>query len=156
MWVIIIALLLIGLILLIVEVIFIPGVTVVGVLGAVISIIGIVAGYNRFGDVVGFYILLSTISLTGIALFFSFRSNAWKKFSLNSTNDGKVNEGMTLTLTVGDTGITTSTLRPSGKADFNNTIVEVRTRGNYLEQQTAVKIVQIDAQQILVESINPL
>jgi membrane-bound ClpP family serine protease len=154
MWIVIISLLLIGLILLIVEVVFIPGTTVVGLLGVAFSIIGVVAGYNQFGQTVGFYLLMSTLVITAIALFFSFRSGMWQMFSLQSTITSKVNEGKHASLTVGDTGITTSTLKPSGKAEFKNEVFEVRSTGNYVEPQTKVKIVSIDIQQIIVEPTN--
>jgi membrane-bound ClpP family serine protease len=154
MWIVIISLLLIGLILLIVEVVFIPGTTVVGILGVAFSIIGVVAGYKHFGDTTGFYILLSTLAVTGVSLFFSFRSGMWDKFSLHSAITSKVNEGKTASLSVGDTGITMSTLKPSGKAEFKDNIFEVRTTGNYVEPQTKIRIISINIQQIIVEPTN--
>src|SRR5687768_11921605 len=94
MWIIIIALLTIGIGLIIVELVFIPGTTVVGLLGLIFSIVGIVISYNYFGNDVGFYILIGTLVTTLIALFYSFRSGAWTRFSLKSSMDSKVNEGM--------------------------------------------------------------
>lgn len=154
MWVIIISLLLIGLILLIVEVVFIPGTTIVGLLGVVFSIIGVTAGYYEFGSTIGFYILLSTAFITAIALFFSFKAGVWRKMALKSAITSKVNEGSTSILSVGDVGITTSVLRPSGKAEFHDNVFEVRTQGTYIEPQTKIKIIQIDVQTIVVEPIN--
>lgn len=154
MWIVIISLLLIGLILLIVEVVFIPGTTVVGILGVGFSIVGIMAGYNQFGEGTGFYILMSTLVITAVALFFSFRSNMWNKFSLQSTITSKFNEGKNSVLSIGDIGITTSTLKPSGKAEFKDELFEVRTTGNYLDPQTKVRIVSVNIQQIIVEPTN--
>jgi membrane-bound ClpP family serine protease len=99
--------------------------------------------------------MLGTLISTAIALFFSFRSGAWRKFSLKDAITSKVNEGMTASLAIGEEGITISSLRPSGKAQFNNAIFEVRTRGLYLEPKTKVKIISIDLHQILVEPVNP-
>lgn len=153
MWIIIISLLLIGLALLVVEIIFIPGATVVGLLGVAFSIAGVVVGYREFGNETGFYILMTTLVVTGAALYYSFRSGAWRKFSLRSSIDSKVNEGLTESLAIGDIGITVSSLRPSGKANFHDKVFEVRTQGNYVEPGTKVKIIQIQSQQILVEPL---
>jgi membrane-bound ClpP family serine protease len=151
MWIIILSLLLIGLTLIIVELVFIPGTTVVGLLGLVFAIVGIIISYSHFGNDTGLYILLSTSAATLLALIYSFRSGAWSKFSLKSSSDSKVNEGMTASLQIGDEGVTVSTLRPIGKAEFNNKTFEVKTSGNYIERGEKVRITRIEAHQIVVE-----
>jgi len=154
MWIIILSLLLIGLALIIVEVVFIPGTTVVGLLGLIFAIAGVVISYNHFGSTIGFYILIGTAVTTLVSLFYSFRSGAWSRFSLKTSIDSKVNEGMNKVLNKGDEGITLSTLRPIGKAEFKHGIFEVKTFGNYLEQGQKVRIIQVDASQIIVEPLN--
>jgi len=154
MWIIIIALLLIGIALLIAELIFIPGTTVVGLLGLIFSIVGIVISYRHFGSTIGFYVLMSTLAATVVAVFYSFRTGAWTRFSLKSSIDSRVNEGIMSTVQVGDEGVTLSTLRPMGKAVFNDKTFEVKTSGNYINQGERVKIVQIEAHQITVEVVN--
>ena len=154
MWIIILSLLLIGLALIIVELIFIPGTTVVGLLGLIFAITGIVISYSHFGNDIGFYILLGTIAATAAAIVYSFRSGAWSRFSLKSSIDGKVNEGMMQNFQIGDEGVTISTLRPFGKATFKDKTMEVKTSGDYVEQGQKVKIIHMDLNQITVQPIN--
>ena len=154
MWIIIISLLTIGLGLIIIELVFIPGTTVVGLLGLIFSIVGIVISYRHFGNDIGFYILLGTLVTTLGGLFYSFRSGAWTRFSLKSSIDSKVNEGMFKILNVGDEGTTRSSLRPMGTAEFANQNYEVRSTGSFLDSGTRVKIIQIQSNQIIVEPIN--
>jgi membrane-bound ClpP family serine protease len=154
MWIIILALLVIGLGLVIVELVFIPGTTVVGLLGLIFTGTAVIISYNHFGSDVGFFVLMGTLVATLVALFYSFRTGAWTKFSLKSSNDGKVNEGLLSDLHIGDEGVTVSTLRPIGKAEFRNRIFEVKTLGSYIEQGQPVKITQIYSNQIVVEPIN--
>jgi membrane-bound ClpP family serine protease len=154
MWTIVISLLLIGLALLVVEVIFIPGTTVVGILGVIFSITGVIISYRHFGDHTGFYVLLSTLVATGGALFYSFKSGTWERFSLKQSSEGKVNEGMTANLAVGDEGLSISALRPVGKAEFKNEIFEVKTLGEYVEPQKRVRIIEVSIQHVVVEPIN--
>lgn len=154
MWIIITALLLIGMALIIVELIFIPGTTVVGLLGLIFTIVGVVISYQHFGSTVGFYILVASATGTLVALFYSFRTGAWTRFSLKTSMDSKVNEGLMATVQVGDEGKTISTLRPIGKAEFDGKTFEVKTSGNYIAEGEKVKIVSIEAHQIVVETIN--
>jgi len=153
MWIIIIALLAIGLSLIVVELVFIPGTTVVGLLGLIFTVVGIVISYRHFGSDVGLYILLGTSAVGAATFFLSFRSGAWARFSHTSSSDSKVNEGMLTLLNVGDEGTTRSDLRPVGTAEFGDKNFEVRTTGSFLQVGTRVKIVQIQSNQIIVEPL---
>jgi membrane-bound ClpP family serine protease len=148
------ALILAGLALLIVEVVFIPGTTVVGLLGVVFMVVGVIFSYSHFGSEVGFYILLSTLGTVAVALYWSFRKGAWKKFSLNSSIDSKFNEGLATELTRGTEGVTVSVLRPIGTAEFNGKIMEVKTNGDYVAAGTKVRIVHVQLNDIIVEPVN--
>jgi membrane-bound ClpP family serine protease len=154
MWIIILSLLLIGLALIVIELVFIPGTTVVGLLGLIFAGAGVVIGYQHFGSDTGFYILIGTSVATLAALFYSFRSGAWSRFSNKSSMDGKVNEGITGGLSIGDEGITVSTLRPIGKAEFHSKTFEVKTLGQYVEAGKAIRIIQIHLNDIVVEPFN--
>ena len=154
MWIIILSLLLIGLALIIVELVFIPGTTVVGVLGLVFAIVGIVISYSHFGNDIGFYILVGSVITTAGAIFYAFRAGAWKKFAHKSSIDSRVNEGMMSSVGIGDEGVTLSNLRPMGKAEFHNQTFEVKTTGNYIARGEKVKITHIESHQIVVEPIN--
>lgn len=153
MWLIIAALILAGIVLIIVEVVFIPGTTVVGLLGAAFVIAGVVFTYREFGNEAGFYVLLGTGVATGVALYLSFRKGAWNKVSNKSVIDSKVNEGIAAHLTEGEEGITVSALRPIGTADFHGKIFEVKSTGEYVPNAIKVRIVKIRVNDILVEPV---
>jgi membrane-bound ClpP family serine protease len=153
MWIIILSLLIIGLALIVVELVFVPGTTVVGLLGLIFAIVGIVISYRHFGSEIGFYILLTALVTSVGALFYSFRSGSWSKFSLTSSIQSKVNEGIMAAVSVGDEGITISTLRPMGKAEFNKKTFEVRAGSNYVERGQKVRITEIESHQIIVEPL---
>lgn len=153
MWLIIAALILAGIVLIIVEIIFIPGTTVVGLLGAAFAIAGVVFAYREFGDETGFYVLLGTGVATAAALYLSFRKGAWNKVSNKSVIDSRVNEGITAHLKEGEEGITVSALRPIGRADFQGKIFEVKSTGEYVPNAIKVRIVKIRVNDILVEPV---
>src|SRR5688572_78651 len=153
MWLVISALILAGLLLIIVEIVFIPGTTVVGFLGLVFTIVGIVFSYTQFGNEVGFYVLLGTTLVSAGTLYLSFRKGAWKKFSHQSAIDSKVNEGMADHLAAGEEGVSISVLRPMGSAEFNGRIFEVKTNGEFVANGIKIRIVKIRSNDILVEPI---
>jgi len=155
-WIIIISMMLIGLALVILELIFIPGTTVVGLLGLVFSIIGIVVTYNHFGGNAALYLLLAMLAVSLATLVFSFRTAAWGKFSLKSSIDSRVNEGLLQAVSIGDEGVTLSSLRPIGKAEFNHKTYEVKTSGGYVNTGEKVKIIRIESHQIVVEPLRQL
>lgn len=153
MWLIIAALILAGILLIIAEVVFIPGTTVVGLLGAIFMIAGVIFSYKQYGNDIGFYVLLGTGLATGVALYLSFRNGAWNKLANKSAIKSKFNEGLTAQLTEGEEGVTVSALRPIGTADFQGKIFEVKTGGEYVANAIRIRIVKIRSNDILVEPI---
>lgn len=156
MWILIVALLLIGLALVVVEVVFVPGTTLVGIMGVIFLGAAIMSTYRNYGTDVGFYMLLGTATATAVALFFSFRSQAWSKFANKSAIDSKVNEGLTSSLALGDEGVAVSTLKPMGKVRFNSGEYEVKSLGDYVDVGTKVRIVHIQENQIIVKPLTNL
>jgi len=152
-WISVVAILLLGIGLIIVELIFIPGTTVVGVLGLGFCVGGIVMSFSYFGSAVGFIVLILTGVISVTALVISLRSGVWKKFSNESSIQSKFNEGTNELVKIGDEGLTLSTLKPYGKVEFNDKEFEVKTNGNYLERGVKVKIIHKDGNQIIVEPL---
>ena len=103
-WITVVLLIGIGLLLVVVELVFVPGTTVVGILGFILAAIGIWIGYAALGTTIGHIILAASV-LTGITAFvYSFRSDSWSKFALKDRNRSFVNEDSPHMLKVGDEG----------------------------------------------------
>lgn len=153
-WITILVLILTGVAFIIVEIIFIPGTTVVGILGFVIGGYGIYLSYDKFGTDIGHIVLVCSTIVTLVVTFVSFKSEAWKRFANNKAIASKVNEGYADLLNEGDQGETVSSLKPIGKAVFNEKEYEVASLGNFVEEKTAIKIIKIETNKIIVEPIN--
>lgn len=152
-WITVLSLISFGLILLVVEVIFIPGTTVVGIAGLVFMIIGVALSFTYFGDRIGWATVAGTTMATGLLIYYSLRSGFWKRFALKTSMEGRVNQHLTSEISVGQTGQTVSALRPSGKAEIGNKVLEVRTLGDYVEPNTRIRVIKMDLNQIVVEPI---
>jgi membrane-bound ClpP family serine protease len=153
-WVTVISLVVFGLALIVAEIIFVPGTTLVGVLGFGFLIVGVGLSFRFFGNETGWITVGVASVASGVILYYSFSANVWGKFSLKTHSEGKVNEGELDELKVGAEGQTISALRPIGKAELNNKTFEVKTLGEYLETGKRIRVIKILSNQIFVEPIN--
>ena len=153
-WITVISLILFGLFLIIAEIIFVPGTTLVGILGFIFLLLGVGLSFNYFGSETGWTTVGVSAVASGLILYYSFKANIWGRFSLKSSIESKVNEGEVDSLTVGTEGLTVSALRPVGKATLGEKMYEVKTLGEYLDSGSRVRVIKIIMNQIIVEPIN--
>jgi membrane-bound ClpP family serine protease len=152
-WMIVAALIFFGIVLVIAEIIFVPGTTIVGVIGAIFMVAGVVSSFSYFGSQGGWITLGGTAFGSAIIVYYAFKANVWGKFSLKTANSGKVNEGELEGVIVGQEGLAISALRPSGKAEIENKTYEVKTLGAFVDAGSKLKIIKVNSNQIIVEPI---
>ena len=153
-WIAIISLIVIGLALLVIELIFIPGTTIVGIVGLLCVISGLVLTFSNFGDTVGWVATGGTTVFSAAVFLYAFKSGAWSKFALKSNIDSKVNQDKPINVKVGDEGIALSTLRPMGKAEIENEVLEVRSLGELVPTDSKIRVIKVNKREIFVEPIN--
>ena len=153
-WLTIAILLLCGIVLLVIEMIFIPGTTVVGIAGVLSIFAGIYFSFDYFGTATGWYVTGGTLAVLGIATYFSFKTGVWMKFALKKSIDSKVNEGLLDDLEVGQEGVCISVLKPIGIAEFGEKVYEVTSLGGYIREKVNVRIIKIQDHKVFVEPIN--
>jgi len=153
-WVTVILLIVIGLVLIVIELIFIPGTTLIGILGFVLAGIGIWFGYAALGTTIGHVILGLAVLVAGVTFFYSFRGDAWNRFALKETIDSRVNQDYQHNLEVGEVGTTVSALRPQGTALFKDHQHEVQTTGAFIDPNTTIRIIKLSQHKIIVEAVS--
>ncbi len=143
-----------GLALLVLEVIFIPGTTIVGIMGCLSMGYGIYMSYNYFGAIIGTCTLGISLFASIAAFYYSFHSGVWERFSLQKTIDSKVND-QERQLTIGEVGVAVSTIKSIGEVDFDDELREVHSiDGNWIDSGKKVKIVQIKGTKVFVEELS--
>lgn len=153
-WMSILLLVIVGLILIYLELVFVPGTTILGLIGLALTGIGIYITFEAYGTRAGALVLAGSLITSIIALVWSFRKNSWDKFSLKTTNQSKVNANYTDGLQIEMRGEAISDLKPIGKAEFNNKTYEVTSHGHLIDSGEQIKIIKITGNKIIVESIN--
>ena len=89
-----------------------------------------------------FFVFLAVTIVVGILL--------WKKFSLDTVIDSKVNV-VENCLNIGDEGVTISRLAPSGKARFENGDFEVHSLNDFISENQKVTVIKIEGYKIIVK-----
>lgn len=148
-WLVIIFLILIGVVALLLELFALPG-AIVGIIGSLFIIAGIVLSYIQYGAVAGNLTLLGTGLLIIVAVVLFLRSKTWKKITLTTQIDGKMNIQPD-SLQVGMEGVSLSRLAPSGKAIINNEMVEVFSSLDFIDQNMPIVITKIEGSKIIVK-----
>ena len=153
-WPIIIIVLLVGLALVALEIVALPGVFC-GICGGVMVGVGIWQTYANYGNLAGNITLVASL-LTGlIMLMVLMKSGTWKHFSLNEESDSRVNQIDNSTIKPGAKGKTISRLAPAGKALIGNEIVEVHSEEGYIDEGVDVEVVETEGYKIIVKKTNP-
>jgi len=148
----IIVIIIAGLLLLLLELI-VPG-GIVGTIGGIATIVGIVLMYNHYGNLYGTIALLVSLIVCAVGLYFFFRDKTWKRLALNDSIDIKLNKKEMDYFTVGMQGETITKCLPSGKARFDDKIVEVHSLAELIDSNTPVEITKIEGNKIIVKPIN--
>ncbi len=151
MWTVIVILILVGLLLMILEIIVIPGSGVAGIIGMASMAAGIWLAYSKQGIEAGHITLGITLAVNVVGLGFALRSKTWKRAMLKTVNSGKVNVIKTGELNVGDVGTTKSRCAPMGKAEFKSAYYEVSTLSEFIDQEKEVEIIRISGNKIYIK-----
>lgn len=154
MWTFIIILIVVGILMLLLEILVIPGSGVAGIIGFGLMIAGIWMAYSREGSQAGHITLAITLGVNLIGLLIALRSKTWNKAMLKSEIVSKVRKIDHVQLNVGDKGKTISRCAPMGKAIFQDQFFEVSAYSEFIDQERDIEIIKISGNKIFVKPIN--
>ena len=143
-------LIVIALALAILEIFFLPGITIAGICSLVFYGGGIYYAYVLFGTN-GAVITLLVAALVTIAVIIGFmRSRSFDKIALHTEIDSVVPSQVSTDIKVGDTGQTLTRLNPMGKIIVGSHTVEAQAENELIEEDTPVKIIRIEPNVVIV------
>ncbi|HNV95912.1 MAG TPA: NfeD family protein [Bacteroidales bacterium] len=146
------ALILIGVVLIILEILVIPGTTVVGFLGLILMGIGVYLSYTKISTTIGHYTLAASIVFFILMLVISLRPKTWKKAMLNTSIDSTVNYiGDDKNKFIDKECVTLTRLNPFGKVSFENEYYEAKSYYNIIEPNTIVVIINVEGNTLIVK-----
>ena len=151
---IIIALLIAGLILLLLEVFLFPGISLAGIGATVCLVYANVRAFSELGTWPGVITLAISIISSILVFVWFMRSKSLDKLALKKDIDSSVKQPEAATIQVGDTGVAITRLAQIGNAQFGDRIVEVRTTGDFIDAKTPIIVERITDGIILVAPNN--
>lgn len=138
-----------GLALVVLELLAVPGTTIVGLCGLGLLIYGNYEIFVGYGDLWGYTsILICSIICIGL-LIYSLRAKTWKRFSLNASIDSKVNL-VDEKIQVGEEGVSITRLAPVGMAEINGERIEVYTSTSYIDANTPLIVEAVEGNRVRV------
>lgn len=150
----VITLIIAGLLLLGVELIIIPGFGVAGILGVCSIAASCWIAFAKISTTAGIVVLLVNIVLVVISTIYMLRSKTWKKLSLETNINSKVDLApLEKGISVGDSGVALTRLAPAGKVRIGDNTVEAFTRDTLVEPGRNVTVSSIDGNKIYVKEI---
>ncbi len=153
MWTIVITLIGIGLIIVLLEILVIPGGGVAGIIGFGLMVAGIYIAFDRGGNTFGFIVFAATVALNIVALVLALRSKTWDRAMLKKQIDSKVNV-VDNSIRPGDMGITISRCAPTGKALIHDDFYEVFAGTDFIDENQTVEVIKVEGNRILVKLKN--
>ncbi len=151
MWWLIALLIVVGALMLVVELVLLPGITIAAIC-ALASYGG--AGwlaYDNYG-VRGLLVVVAVvILLTIVATWFSLRAKTWRRFALGDKIESRSQESPEQKVKVGDRGVALGRLAPMGTVIVDGRSYEAKTTGVFVDQQTEVEVIGFENFNIIVQ-----
>lgn len=150
----VLGLFLVGMILLALEAFVIPGFGVTGIAGVLVIIYTAIRAWSdlnpAWGVTLGFLALIASLSL----VVWVPKSRVGRRLTLHAEMDGVSGYGEDAKragVAVGQRGVTSTPLRPSGFALFGDSRVEVRSDGDWLGGDVEIEVVALKDGKVFVD-----
>ena len=149
----IIILIIVGLLLLLVETLLLPGFAVTGILGIASMGAACWLAFTRLGNTAGIIITIICILLAAALLVWVLRSSTWKKATLETNIDAKVDVNADKKgIEVGSKGVAETRLAPMGMVRFEDgTKAEVSSADGFLDPGCPVVVSAIEGEKIFIK-----
>ncbi len=149
----IIALIILGLLLMMLEFLVIPGVTIAGIGGLLLIGGGVYFAYDTYGIIAGNYTTGGATVFVIAIIFYSLRAKTWDKLMLKTNVDSVIESYDTSKVNIGDIGETTTKLSPMGKINVNGLYIDGQSISTLIEPNTKVEVIKILPNKIIVKQI---
>ncbi|MCI5679572.1 MAG: hypothetical protein MR278_06320 [Bacteroidales bacterium] len=148
-WIVVLAIL--GLVMLFAEILM-PGFGLFGILGTISLFGSLVLTYRLYGMVTFLIMLAAMVVIFFAMVYVAKKSGLYNKVILKDRQEAKDFDESVLQGLLGQVGITQSTLRPFGVAEFDGKMVDVCSQGDFIERGEKVQVVQIAGKTVTVKT----
>ncbi|MBQ7759367.1 NfeD family protein [Anaerotignum sp.] len=148
-WIVVLAIL--GLVMLFAEILM-PGFGLFGILGSISLLGSLVLTYKFYGMVTFLIMLLVAVIVFFAMVVFAKKSGLYNKVVLSDKQEAQDFDESVLQGLLGQVGLTQSTLRPFGVAEFDGKMIDVCSQGDFIDRDVKVQVVQITGKTVTVKT----
>ncbi len=149
----ILLLVVLGLLFLIAEIVFLPGISIGGLLAMVCYGSAIYLSFGHYGTGGGVLAIVVVAGVSVVATAVSLRAKTWQRFSLRQQIRSSSMPSPCDELKPGDRGTTLSRLSPMGKVEIGGRTYEAKSTGTYVDPRREVEVVGFENFSVIVKSI---
>lgn len=150
----VILLIILGILLFVIEFLLVPGVTIAGIGGLILTVFGVYKAYAEFGSGTGTWVLIGTLVLSAFVIAMSLRARTWSRLMLKTNISGTVEDpSLEELIKEGDEGTTLTRLAPMGKILVNDLVREASSTEGYIDEHSAIEVVSVEGTRISVKSV---
>ena len=145
-----------GFILILAEVLILPGL-ITGIIGFILIVSGVVFSYQNFGSTGAGIAIISALIAGAALVMVMIRARLWHRFVLETNQNQK--EGYStadanLKELIGKQGVAFTFLRPSGQVKIDGIKYDSMAQGNFIKKDTTVEIIGISGSQLVVKELH--
>jgi len=153
----VIILIVLGILLFVIEFLLVPGVTIAGIGGLVLSVLGVYKAFNDFGSTTGVWVLIATLTLSVFVIAMSLRARTWSRLMLKTNVSGTVDTDITEDqIKVGDQGQSLTRLAPMGKIEVNGIVREAKSLEGYVDEHSKIEVISVEGTRISVKPVKKI
>lgn len=143
-----------GFVLLISELVVVPGFTFFGIAGFIAYGIGFALAFSRLGFEMTLVLFLGTTVATALLLYLAGRAGIWNRLVNRASERGFESQRPDLSALVGIAGEVVTPLRPAGKIRSDGRMIDVVADGGFVEAGTEVEVIRVDGNRVVVRARN--
>ena len=141
----------IGLVMVILEVFFLPGITIAGISAVLFFVGAVFYAFMPLGEFAGYITIAVSVIVTIVGIVIFIRSRSLDRMALKTTIDSVAPTLVSDQIKAGDEGVTLSRLNPMGSVLINDVTVEARTREDFIDEDTPVVVEKVDRTTVIVQ-----
>lgn len=147
----IVLLILFGLIFLVAELVFLPGITIAALLALVCDGAAVWLAFRDYGPATGAAVTAAVLLLSLAAVIVSLRAKTWQRFSLRQEIDATSMPDPQRELRIGDRGRSVSRLAPMGKVEIGGRTYEAKSQERYIDPNRPVEVTGFENFNVIVK-----
>ena len=154
MWLIVL-LIVIGALLLVAELVLLPGFFVAGICALLADGAAVYFAFTRYGAIGGVITIVAVLAVSVAVMVISLRARTWQRFSLKHQVDGTAQElPQEQNIRLGDRGVALTRIAPMGKIEINGRTFEAKSVDRMIDPNAEIEVIGFENFSVIIEEVN--